>query len=69
MSDERPVKPTAWKVAMYLDKRYPNFVSVYELITGCKQSDARKRISELIAAGYDVEKERAGKYMNYRWTA
>jgi biotin operon repressor len=69
MSDERPVKPTAWKVAMYLEERWPNFVSVPELIRELKQTDIRKRVSELCAAGYDIEKERNGRFINYRWSA
>jgi biotin operon repressor len=69
MTEPVKVKESAKKVAAYLEQRYPNFVSVYELITGCQQSDVRKRISELIAAGYDIEKERYGRYVNVRYTS
>ena len=69
MSDYMRVKDSAKKVAEYLDRRWPNFVSVPELIRGCEQTDVRKRVSELIAAQYPIEKERNGRFVSYRWVA
>ncbi|TSA00474.1 MAG: hypothetical protein D4R80_00980 [Deltaproteobacteria bacterium] len=69
MTHPMRVKPSTEKVLLYLNHYWPNFVSVPHLIAGTKQTDVRKRISEAIAAGYDVEKERAGAYVAYRWTA
>jgi len=69
VSDILPVKDSAWKVAAYLNERWPNFCSVPELIRECRQSDVRKRVSELLRAGYDIEKERNGRFVAYRWTA
>lgn len=67
MTDLLPVKDSAKKVAAHLNQRWPNFCSVPELIEACRQSDVRKRISELCRAGYAIEKERAGRFVNYRW--
>jgi len=67
--DTAHVKDSAWKVAAYLNQRWPNFCSVPELIRELKQTDIRKRVSELCAAGYDIEKERNGRFVAYRWTA
>ena len=67
MSHTLPVKDSAKKVAAYLDQRWPNFCSVPELIEECHQSDVRKRVSELIRAGYEIEKERNGRFVNYRY--
>jgi len=66
MPDLLPVKDSAKKVAAYLNRRWPNFVSVPELIASTG-SDARKRVSELIRAGYPIEKERNGHFVNYRY--
>ena len=63
------VKDSTWVVLQYLNYNYPNFVSVPRLIEECRQTDVRKRISEAVAAGYDVEKERNGRFVAYRWTA
>lgn len=69
MSARMRVKDSAWDVALYLSRHYPYFCSVAELIRGCNQTDVRKRVSELLRAGYEIEKERDGKYIKYRWTA
>jgi hypothetical protein len=69
MPDTMHVKPATKEVLTYLDKRWPNFVSVPELIRECRQSDVRKRISEAVAAQYNIEKERNGNFVAYRWTA
>ena len=69
MPDTMPIKPSTKEVLSYLDKHWPNFVSVPRLIQECHQSDVRKRISEALAAGFAIEKERNGRYTNYRWTA
>ena len=67
--DLMPVKPSAREIAEYLNERYPNFCSVPELIRECSQSDVRKRVSELLRAGYPIEKERNGNFVAYRYTA
>jgi len=69
MSDRKHVKPATVEVLRVLDFNWPGFCTVPHLIAKTKQTDVRKRISEAIAAGYDVEKERNGRYTNYRWTA
>jgi hypothetical protein len=69
MPDTMKVKPSTQQVLSYLDKHWPNFVSVPRLIAEVHQSDVRKRISEAIAAGFAVEKERDGRFVAYRWTA
>jgi hypothetical protein len=68
MADTRHIKPATVAVLRVLDRAWPNFVSVPNLIGAAHQSDVRKRISEAIAAGYPIEKERHGRYVNYRWT-
>ena len=69
MGDTMRVKDSTEKVLLYLNHHWPNFVSVPQLIAGCHQSDVRKRISEAIRAGYEVEKERNGRFVSYRWVA
>jgi biotin operon repressor len=63
------MKDSTRAVRDYLEREYPRFVSVPELIQATRMSDVRKRISELVAAGDNVEKERNGRYVNYRFTA
>lgn len=60
------MKASAMEVLNYLGKQYPRFVSVPELISTLRQSDIRKRVSELKAEGLPVEKERTGRFVNYR---
>jgi len=62
------MKPAIAAVLNYLVLRYPKYASVPELIRKLKQTDIRKRVSELCAAGYDIEKERNGRFVAYRWT-
>ena len=69
MPDTMHVKPATKEVLNTLNRSWPNFLSVPLLMRLTKQTDVRKRVSEAIAAGYDVEKERNGRYTNYRWTA
>jgi hypothetical protein len=69
MPDTMKVKPATKHVLSYLDKRWPDFCSVPELIRELRQSDVRKRVSEACAAGYAIEKERNGRFVAYRWTA
>ena len=69
MPDTMPIKPTTKQILAYLDKCWPNFVSVPRLIQECHQSDVRKRISEALAAGYPIEKEHSGHFVSYRWSA
>jgi biotin operon repressor len=61
------VKDSARAVMVYLENAYPRYVSVPELIAGCRQSDIRKRVSELCAEGIPIEKERKGRFVNYRY--
>lgn len=68
MTEPTKVKESAERVLHYLDQRWPNFCSVPEVNAACHQSDVRKRVSELIRAGYDVEKERNGRFVNFRYT-
>ncbi len=55
------MKDSARSVMRFLEWEYPRFVTVPELIQALGQSDIRKRVSELIAAGYRIEKERRGR--------
>jgi biotin operon repressor len=69
MPDTMPIKPSTREVLTYLDRCWPNFVSVPRLIEECRQTDVRKRVSEARAAGYPIEVERNGRFVSYRWTA
>lgn len=69
MSDTTHVKPATAKVLRVLDFSWPKFLSVPSLMRRAKQTDVRKRVSEAIAAGYSIEKERNGRFVAYRWTA
>jgi len=60
------MKPSAGVILHYLSAAYPRFVSVPELQRECRQTDVRKRVSELIKDGYLIHKERDGRYINYR---
>ncbi len=62
------MKDSARAVRDHLEREYPRFVSVPELIAVLHQSDVRKRVSELIAEGVAIEKERRGRYTNYRYS-
>jgi len=62
------MKDSARAVRDYLEREYPRFVSVPELNTSLHQSDARKRVSELILEErIPIEKERRGRFTNYRY--
>jgi hypothetical protein len=64
------MKDSARAVRDYLEREYPRFVSVPELNISLRQSDARKRVSELILEEkLPIEKERKGNYVNYRYRA
>ena len=63
------VKPATKEVLNTLNRSWPNFLSVPLLMRLTKQTDVRKRVSEAIAAGYAVEKERNGNFVAYRYTA
>jgi len=62
------MKPAAASVLNYLLRHYPRFVSVPELIQECRQTDIRKRVSELCREeqGFVIEKERNGRFVAYR---
>ena len=60
------MKNSARIVMNYLEYEYPRFVSVPELIASLRQTDIRKRVSELVAEGLPIEKERNGRFINYR---
>lgn len=62
------MKACAAAVLNYLLRQYPRFVSVPELNQATRQSDARKRVSELVREqqGFVIEKERDGHFVNYR---
>lgn len=61
------MKPTQAAIIDYLSRAYPRPVSVPELSERCYQTDVRKRVSELIRAGHQIEKVRRGIYVNYRY--
>jgi len=62
------MKDSARAVRDYLESVYPRFVSVPELQSATRQTDVRKRVSELILEEkLLIEKEQRGKYKNYRY--
>mgnify|MGYP001596582973 FL=1 len=61
------MKNSTCAVRDYLEREYPRFVSVPELISVLHQTDIRKRVSELIAEKVPIEKERRGRFTNYRY--
>lgn len=61
------MKDSARAVRDHLEREYPRYVSVPELSAALHQTDVRKRVSELIAEGVRIEKERRGRYVNYRY--
>lgn len=61
------MKPSCAAIINYLSRAYPRYVSVPELSRECSQTDVRKRASELIRAGYVIEKERRGNFVNFRY--
>ncbi len=69
MPDTMHVKPATKEVLNTLNRSWPNFLSVPLLMRLTKQTDVRKRVSEAIAAGYPIEKERNGNFVAYRYTA
>ena len=69
MADRMKVKPSVVEVLRVLNYNWPGFVTVPTLMHRTKQTDVRKRISEAICAGYDIEKERNGRFVAYRWTS
>ena len=69
MADRKHVKPATVEVLRVLDNYWPGFVTVPHLIEKTRQVDVRKRISEAIRAGFQVEKARDGRFVSYRWSA
>lgn len=61
------MKDSARAVKDYLEREYPRFVSVPELVATLHQTDIRKRVSELIAEGVPIEKERNRRFVNFRY--
>jgi hypothetical protein len=69
MTYRKHISPSTVEVLRALNHEWPSYLSVPTLIRRTRQVDVRKRVSEALAAGYDVEKKRDGRYINYRWTA